>query len=131
MPFGLYYIKNLKKVSNKSWKQIAKEEVSKEMYYGENYIKDQMDKKNRKLDLRWYKRLVKDWTMSDVERVGELLRHRREYDPEVFSLQFYQVVYPLLKGYGKDPDVDEICGLLSQVVEKRMSEESSRYGMWE
>ena len=74
--------------------------------------------------------MVNDWTMSDVERVGELLRHRKECDPEVFSHQFYQVIYPLLKDSGKHPDVDKICGLLSQVVEKRLCEESSKYGIW-
>ena len=116
-----------KKKFNKSWRKIAKERIAQEMFYG---FKDQSDRENRKRDLRWYRRMVNDWTMSDVERVGELLRHRKECDPEVFTFQFYQVIYPLLGNCGKHPDVDKICGLLSQVVEKRLCEESSKYGMW-
>lgn len=119
-----------KKNIKKSWRKIAKEKISQEMFFGWNYVKDQSDRENRKKDLRWYERVVTDWTMSDVERVGELLRHRKECDPEIFSHQFYQVIYPLLKDPGKHPDVDKICGLLSQVVEKRLCEESSKYGMW-
>ena len=115
------------KIIKKSWRKIAKERIAKEMFYG---FKDQSDRENRKRDLRWYGRMVNDWTMSDVERVGELLRHRKECDPEVFSHQFYKVIYPLLKDSGKHPDVDKICGLLSQVVEKRLCEESSKYGIW-
>ena len=118
------------KIIKKSCRKIAKERIAKEMFYGRNYVKDQCDRENRKRDLRWYRRMVNDWTMSDVERVGELLRHRKECDPEVFSHQFYKVIYPLLKDYWKLPDVDKICGLLSQVVEKRLCEESSKYGMW-
>lgn len=118
------------KIIKKSWRKIAKEKISQEMYFGWNYERDQLYKENRKRDLRWYRRMVNDWTMSDVERVGELLRHRKECDPEVFSHQFYQVIYPLLKDSGKHPDVDKICGLLSQVVEKRLCEESSKYGIW-
>ena len=118
------------KIIKKSWRKIAKEKISQEMYFGWNYERDQLYRENRKRDLRWYRRMVNDWTMSDVERVGELLRHRRECDPEVFSHQFDQVIYPLLKDYGKHPDVDKICGLLSQVVEKRLCEESSKYGIW-
>lgn len=118
------------KIIKKSWRKIAKEKISQEMYFGWNYERDQLYRENRKRDLRWYRRMVNDWTMSDVERVGELLRHRKECDPEVFSHQFDQVIYPLLKDYGKHPDVDKICGLLSQVVEKRLCEESSKYGIW-
>ena len=118
------------KIIKKSWRKIAKEKISQEMYFGGNYERDQLYRENRKRDLRWYSRMVNDWTMSDVERVGELLRHRKECDPEVFSHQFDQVIYPLLKDYGKHPDVDKICGLLSQVVEKRLCEESSKYGIW-
>ena len=118
------------KIIKKSWRKIAKEKISQEMYFGWNYERDQLYRENRKRDLRWYRRMVNDWTMSDVERVGELLRHRKECDPEVFTHQFYQVIYPLLKDYGKHPDVDKICGLLSQVVEKRLCEESSKYGLW-
>ena len=118
------------KIIKKSWRKIAKEKISQEMYFGWNYERDQLYRENRKRDLRWYRRMVNDWTMSDVERVGELLRHRRECDPEVFTYQFYQVIYPLLKDSGKHPDVNKICGLLSQVVEKRLCEESSKYGIW-
>ena len=118
------------KIIKKSWRKIAKEKIAQEMYFGWNYERDQLYRENRKRDLRWYRRMVNDWTMSDVERVGELLRHRKECDPEVFSHQFDQVIYPLLKDYGKHPDVDKICGLLSQVVEKRLCEESSKYGIW-
>ena len=118
------------KIIKKSWRKIAKEKISQEMYFGWNYERDQLYRENRKRDLRWYRRMVNDWTMSDVERVGELLRHRKECDPEVFLHQFYQVIYPLLKDSGKHPDVNKICGLLSQVVEKRLCEESSKYGMW-
>ena len=117
-------------IIKKSWRKIAKERIAQEMFYGRNYVKDQCDRENRKRDLRWYRRMVNDWTMSDVERVGELLRHRKECDPEVFTFQFDQVIYPLLGNCGKHPDVDKICGLLSQVVEKRLCEESSKYGMW-
>ena len=106
-----------KKNIKKSWRKIAKEKISQEMFFGWNYERDQLYRENRKKDLRWYERMVNDWTMSDVERVGELLRHRKEYDQEVFSHQFYQV--------------DKICGLLSQVVEKRLCEESPKYGMWQ
>ena len=118
------------KIIKKSWRKIAKEKISQEMYFGWNYERDQLYRENRKRDLRWYRRMVNDWTMSDVERVGELLRHRKEGDPEVFLHQFYQVIYPLLKDSGKHPDVNKICGLLSQVVEKRLCEESSKYGLW-
>lgn len=118
------------KIIKKSWRKIAKERIAQEMFYGRNYVKDQSDRENRKRDLRWYGRMVNDWTMSDVERVGELLRHRKECDPEVFTHQFYQAIYPLLKDSGEHPDVDKICGLLSQVVEKRLCEESSKYGIW-
>ena len=119
-----------KKIINKSWRKIAKERISKEMYFGWNYVKDQSDRENRKRDLRWYGRMVNDWTMSDVERVGELLRHRKECDPEVFSHQFYQVIYPLLGNCGKHPDVDKVCNLLSKVVEQRLCDESPKYGIW-
>ena len=118
------------KIIKKSWRKIAKEKISQEMYFGWNYERDQLYRENRKRDLRWYRRMVNDWTMSDVERVGELLRHRKECDPEVFTFQFDQVIYPLLGNCGKHPDIDKICGLLSQVVEKRLCEESSKYGMW-
>ena len=118
------------KIIKKSWRKIAKEKISQELYFGWNYERDQLYRENRKRDLRWYRRMVNDWTMSDVERVGELLRHRKECDPEVFLHQFYQVIYPLLKDSGKHPDVNKICGLLSQVVEKRLCEESSKYGLW-
>ena len=84
------------RITKKSWRKIANEKISQEMYFGWNYERDQLKRERRKQDLRWYKRLVKDWTMSDVERVGELLRHRKECDSEVFSQQFYQVIYPLL-----------------------------------
>ena len=119
------------RITKKSWRKIANEKISQEMYFGWNYERDQLKRERRKQDLRWYKRLVKDWTMSDVERVGELLRHRKECDSEVFSQQFYQVIYPLLGNCGKHPDVDKVCNLLSQVVEKRLCEESSEYGLWE
>ena len=120
-----------KKIIKKSWRKIANERISKEMFFGWNYERDQLYRENMKSDLRWYKRLVKDWTMSDVERVGELLRHRRECDPEVFFHQFYQVIYPLLGNCGKHPDVDKVCNLLSQVVEQRLCDECSRFGLWE
>ena len=118
------------KIIKKSWRKIAKERIAQEMFYGRNYVKDQCDRENRKRDLRWYRRMVNDWTMSDVERVGELLRHRRECDPEVFTYQFYQVIYPLLGNCGKHPDVDKVCNLLSKVVEQRLCDESSKYGIW-
>lgn len=118
------------KIIKKSWRKIAKERIAKEMFYGRNYVKDQCDRENRKRDLRWYRRMVNDWTMSDVERVGELLRHRRECDPEVFTYQFYQVIYPLLGNCGKHPDVDKVCNLLSKVVEQRLCDESPKYGIW-
>lgn len=119
-----------KKIIKKSWRKIANERISKEMFFGWNYERDQLYRENMKSDLRWYKRLVKDWTMSDVERVGELLRHRKECDPEVFTHQFYQVIYPLLGNCGKHPDVEKVCILLSQVVEQRLCDESPKYGIW-
>lgn len=119
-----------KKIIKKSWRKIANERISKEVFFGWNYERDQLYRENMKSDLRWYKRLVKDWTMSDVERVGELLRHRKECDPEVFIHQFYQVIYPLLGNCGKHPDVDKVCNLLSQVVEQRLCDESPKYGIW-
>ena len=118
------------KIIKKSWRKIAKERIAQEMFYGRNYVKDQCDRENRKRDLRWYRRMVNDWTMSDVETVGELLRHRKESDPEVFTFQFYQVIYPLLGNCGKHPDVDKVCNLLSKVVEQRLCDESSKYGIW-
>jgi len=114
----------------KSWRKIANEKISKEMSFGWNYVKDQMDRENRKKDLRWYKQLVKDWTMDDVEIVWGMLRQRKECNPEVFSQKFYQVIYPLLGNCRRHPDVDKVCNLLSQVVEKRMCDDSSRYGLW-
>ena len=118
------------KIIKKSWRKIAKERIAQEMFYGRNYVKDQCDRENRKRDLRWYRRMVNDWTMSDVETVGELLRHRKECDPEVFTFQFYQVIYPLLGNCGKHPDVDKVCNLSSKVVEQRLCDESSKYGIW-
>ena len=118
------------KIIKKSWRKIAQERIAQEMFYGRNYVKDLCDRENRKRDLRWYRRMVNDWTMSDVERVGELLRHRKECDPEVFTYQFYQVIYPLLGNCGKHPDVDKVCNLLSKVVEQRLCDESPKYGIW-
>ena len=58
------------KIIKKSWRKIAKEKIAQEMYFGWNYERDQLYRENRKRDLRWYRRMVNDWTMSDVERVG-------------------------------------------------------------
>ena len=104
--------------------------ISKEMYFGKNYERDLLDKKNRSLGLRWMRRVVKGWTMTDVERVDDVLRHRRGMDPELFSKEFNQIVLPLFEKCGKVRDVDGFCNLLSRVVEQRMCEESSWYGVW-
>lgn len=118
------------RIIKKSWRKIANEKISKEMSFGWNYVKDQMDMKNRQMDLKWLKRKVRDWTMSDVERVDVLLRHRKECDPEQFSRQFNQVIYPLMGNCGKIKDIDKICDLMSKVVGERICEESSKYGLW-
>ena len=60
------------KIIKKSWRKIAKERIAQEMFYGRNYVKDQSDRENRKRDLRWYGRMVKDWTMSDAESILSL-----------------------------------------------------------
>lgn len=121
---------NQKRKTSKSWRKEMNERISKEMYFGWNHERDLLDKENRRLELRWMRRVVEGWTMDDVERVDDVLRHRREMDPEKFSRQFNQVIYPLLGKCGKVRNVDGFCDLLSRVVGQRMSEESSRYGMW-
>lgn len=118
------------KIIKKSWRKIANEKISNEMYFGRNYERNQMDKMNRELEIRWLKRVVKSWKISDVERVDDLLRHRREVDPEQFSRQFNQDILPLLGKCGKIKNVDGMCNHLSWVVEQRMCEESSRYSVW-
>ena len=119
-----------KRKTSQKWRKEMNEIISREMYFGENHDHDQLEKANRELKLRWLKRVVKDWEISDVERVDDVLRHRRECDSDVFSRQFYQVIYPLLRNCGKVRDIDMMCDLLSRVVGQRMCEESSRYGMW-
>lgn len=121
---------NQKRMTSKSWRKEMNEKISKEMYFGKNYERDLLNKKNRSLDLRWMRRTVKGWTMTDVERVDDVLRHRREMNPEQFSSEFNQVILPLFERCGKVRDVDGFCNLLSRVVEQRMCEESSRYSVW-
>ena len=43
-----------KKNIKKSWRKIAKEKISQEMFFGWNYERDQLYRENRKKDLRWY-----------------------------------------------------------------------------
>lgn len=121
---------NQKRMTSKSWRKEMNERISKEMYFGKNYERDLLDKKNRSLDLRWMRRVVKGWTMTDVERVDDVLRHRRGMDPEHFSKEFNQVILPLLGKCGKVKNIDGFSNLLSRVVEQRMCEESSRYSVW-
>ncbi len=121
---------NQKRKTSKSWRKIAKEKISQEMPFSGYIVGDLMEKKNRSLELRWMRRVVKGWTMTDVERVDDVLRHRRGMDPELFSKEFNQIVLPLFEKCGKVRNVDGFCNLLSRVVEQRMCEESSRYGVW-
>lgn len=116
--------------ATREWRKEMNKRISREMYFGVNYLKNQEEKEKRKLDLSWLKRKVRDWTMSDVERVDVLLRHRKECDPEQFARQFNQVIYPLMGNCGKIKDIDKICDLMSKVVVERICEESSKYGLW-
>ena len=112
--------------SNKSWKKIAKEMISKEMPFDGEYFYRQMEKNKRKS----IKSLVKKWELKDLERVHSVLKEKGKIDPDVFSRKCSQIIFPLLDKWGTQKDFNEICGMLSQVVERRMSEESSEYGIW-
>ena len=114
--------------SNKSWKKIAKEMISKEMNFGDFY--EQMEKNKRKNKLQSIKSLVKKWELKDLERVHSVLKEKGKIDPDVFSRKCSQIIFPLLDKWGTQKEFNEICGMLSQVVERRMSEESSEYGIW-
>jgi len=121
---------NQKRKTSMKWRKEMNERISQEMPFSWEHERDLLDKKNRDLKLRWMRRVVEGWTMDDVERVDDVLRHKREMDPEKFSRQFNQVIHPLMGNCGKVSDVDRFCDLLSRVVGQRMCEESSRYGMW-
>ena len=112
--------------SNKSWKKIAKEMISKEMPFDGEYFYRQMEKNKRKS----IKSLVKKWELKDLERVHSVLKEKGKIDPDVFSRKCSQIIFPLLDNWGTQKEFNEICGMLSQVVERRMSEESSEYGIW-
>lgn len=122
---------NQKRMTSKSWRKEMNERISKEMPFSWNIERDLLDKKNRSQELRWMRRIVKGWTMTDVERVDDVLKHRRRIDPEQFSKEFNQIVLPLFEKCGKVSDVDGFCNLLSRVVGQRMCEESSRYSVWD
>ena len=112
--------------SNKSWKKIAKEMISKEMNLGGEYFHGQMEKNK----LHSIKSLVKKWELKDLERVHSVLKEKGKIDPDVFSRKCSLIIFPLLDKWGTQKEFNEICGILSQVVEKRMCEESSEYGIW-
>ena len=115
-----------KKTSNKSWKKIAKERISKEMPFDVEYFYGQREKNK----LHSIKSLVKKWELKDLERVHSVLKEKGKIDPDVFSRKCSQIIFPLLDKWGTQKEFNEICGMLSQVVERRMSEESSEYGIW-
>lgn len=121
---------NQKKNTNKSWQKIAKERISKEMDFGMGYYQRQLEKKKGENRLYSIRSLVKNWELKDLEMVYNLLMSRKNTDPDVFSRQCSQIIFPLLGKWGTQKDFNEMCGMLSQVVEKRMSEESSEYGIW-
>lgn len=121
---------NQKRKTSKSWKKEMYERISKEMPFSGYIESDLMEKKNRSLKLRWMRRVVKGWTMTDVERVDDVLRNRRKMDPKQFSSEFNQIVLPLFEKCGKVRDIDGFCNLLSRVVGQRMCEESSEYSVW-
>ena len=99
--------------SNKSWKKIAKEMISKEMPFDGEYFYRQMEKNKRKS----IKSLVKKWELKDLERVHSVLKEKGKIDPDVFSRKCSQIIFPLLDKWGTQKEFNEICVMLSKVVE--------------
>ena len=118
------------KTNNKSWRKFAKEKISHDMDYGMAYYMGQAKKGTMENKLHSIKSLVKKWEINDLERVHQILLNRKKTDPDVFSRQCSQVITPLLGKWGTQKDFIENCELFFLVVEKRMSEESSKYGIW-
>lgn len=104
--------------------------IAKEMDLGENYAKWLLLKAKRKMDLRNLEKVVKTWSMKDVELADEMLRHRRAYKPEEFIKQFNPDISPLLCNWQMCDNVEGTYDLLSIVIGKRMCEESSKYSLW-
>lgn len=114
------------------WKKAMNEIISKEMDFGQNYKDAEIEKGEKNFNLRKLKRLVKNWKMSDVEKVYDVLSHKKEITPEEFSRQVTQIIHPIIKTDDVNRlDVDYLCDLLTKAIDKRMCQESSRYSLWE
>lgn len=119
-----------KRIDTAGWKKEANKLIFKELLFGANYAQELMLKAKRKMDLRKLEKVVKTWSMKDVELADEMLRHRRTYKPEEFIKQFNLDISPLLYNWQRDDNVEETYDLLSVVIGKRMCEESSKFSLW-
>lgn len=120
----------VKRLDPNGWRKVANKLIAQEMDLGENYKKWLMLKAKRKMDLRQLEKVVKTWSMKDVELADEMLRHRSAYEPEEFAKQFNLDISPLLYNWQMCDNVEKTYDLLSVVVGKRMCEESSKYSLW-
>lgn len=119
-----------KKINAQEWRREANELIFKEMFFGANYAQELMHKAKRKMDLRQLEKVVKTWSMKDVELADELLKHRSAYKPDEFIKQFNLDISPLLYNWQRCDNVEEAYDLLAIVIGKRMCEESSKYSLW-
>lgn len=119
-----------KSLAPNGWRKVANKIIAQEMDLGENYKKGLMHKAKRKMDLQKLEKVVKTWSMKDVEFADEMLRHRRAYEPEEFIKQFNLDISPLLYNWQMCDNVEETYDLLAIVVGKRICEESSKYSLW-
>lgn len=119
-----------KRIDPAGWKKEVNELIFKEMVFGANYAQELMNRAKRKVDLRQLEKVVKTWSMKDVELTDEMLRHRRAYKPEEFTKQFNLDISPLLYNWHMCDNVEEAYDLLSIIIGKRMCEESSKYSLW-
>lgn len=119
-----------KKISLRRWRKGASKLIFKEMDFGVNYLKELMKQEKRKVDLRKLEKVVKTWSMKEVELADEMLRHKRDYKPEEFVKQFNLDISPLLYNWQRCDNVEETYDLLSVAIGKRMCEESSKYSLW-
>ena len=120
----------VKRLDPNGWRKVANKIIAQEMDLGENYKKWLMLKTKRKMDLRQLEKVVKTWSMKDVELADELLRHRSAYKPEEFIKQFNLDISPLLYNWQRCDNVEDTYDLLAIVIGKRMCEESSKYSLW-
>lgn len=118
-----------KRIDSAGWKKEANKLIFKELLFGANYAQELMHKAKRKIDLRKLEKVVKTWSMKDVELADEMLKHRMAYKPEEFIKQFNLDISPLLNWQMCD-NVEETYDLLSVVIGKRMCEESTKFSLW-